>query len=112
MNSFLMIFLQDPVMISAGAVLAGTIGILVWAVKSLNEASPEQQDTTYEDIQPNAPERQTDDNAGLAEARLQAIVNQLNDISQRLIEIEKAVKTTKITDQTIPMLLTPQKLTT
>jgi hypothetical protein len=105
-----MIFLQDPVMLSAGVVLAATIIILVWAVKSLTETSPEHQDTTYEDIQPNAPQPQNDENAGLAEARLQAILNQLNDISQRLIEIEKAVKTSKTSDQTIPLLLTPQKL--
>jgi hypothetical protein len=110
MNNFFEIFFQDPVMLAAGVVIVGTIAILAWALRALSETSTERKDTTYEDLQPNEPQQNTDDSAGLAEARLQAIVNQLNEINQRLIDIEKALKTTKISDQTIPMLLTPAKL--
>ena len=111
MNIFFDVLLKDPVMLAAGIVLIGTVGIALWALKSLNEGSGAPEETTeYEDITQQNEQINHDENAGLTEARLQAIVNQLNDINQRLSDIEKAIKNTKPSDQTIPLLLTPAKI--
>jgi len=108
MNNFFDIFLHDPVMLAGGAVFAGTIIILLWALKTLNEPSAAPEEVAYEDIpQENSRENE---NSGLTEARLQAIVNQLNDISQRLTNIEKTIAAVKPSDQTIPMLMAPAKI--
>lgn len=109
MNTFFNALFQDPIMIAAVLVLAGTLAILLWAVKSLNDGSAAPEELAYEDI-PQAPHRQNDENSGLTEARLQAIVNQLNDISQRLESIEKSVKNAKPSDQTIKMSVSPDKI--
>ena len=112
MNNFFDIFMRDPVMLAAGVVLAGTVVILLWALKSLNEGPAAPEEIPYEDMdQPETPpHHHHDENAGLTEARLQAIVNQLNDISQRLTDIEKSIKNAKPYDQTMPMMVTPAKL--
>ncbi len=110
MNTFLNVFFKDPVMLAAGIVLAGTVGIALWALKSLNEGSSAPEEISYEDIPQDDEDTSHVDNSGLTEARLQAIVNQLNDISQRLIDIEKSIKNAKPSDQTIPSLLNPAKI--
>jgi hypothetical protein len=109
MNSFFDLLFHDPVMLAAAVVLAGTIAILLWAFKTLNETAIAPDEAPYEDISTQE-QIHDDENSGLTEARLQAIVNQLNDISQRLTDIEKILKTTKPSDQTFPMLTTPAKI--
>jgi len=108
MNNFFDIFLRDPIMLAAGVVLAGTVVMLLWALKTLNEGVTAPEETEYEDIPQEQPHFQ--ENTGLTEARLQAIVKQLNDISQSLSSIEKASKNSKPSDQTIPLMLTPAKI--
>ena len=108
MNNFFDTFLRDPVMLAAGAVLAGAVVMLLWAIRSLNEGEVAPEETPYEDIPQEQPHFH--ENAGLTEARLQAIVNQLNDISQCLSAIEKASKNAKPSEQTIPLMLTPAKI--
>jgi hypothetical protein len=108
MNNFFDMFLRDPVMLAAGAVLAGAAVMLLWALKALNDGSTAPEEVPYEDIPQEQP--RSNENSGLTEARLQAIVNQLNDISQTLSAMEKASKSAKSSDQTMPLMLTPAKI--
>lgn len=112
MNNIFEMLMSDPIIITAAVVLAGTIVILVWALKSLGSSTlPENEDTTYEDIAAQETHQlHQEDTSGLTEARLQAIVNQLNDIGQRLENIEKDLRSSKPSDQTVPMLITPEKM--
>ncbi|MHB9154820.1 MAG: hypothetical protein ACYC5N_03895 [Endomicrobiales bacterium] len=102
------VIFQDPLLMAGAAVLAVTFGILLWALSSLHH----QKEQAYE-LPPegeDGKETAAGESAGLAEARLQEIINQLALISQRLADLEKASKSSPLHDQTIPSLPVPPEI--
>ena len=69
MNTFLNVFFKDQVMLAAGIVLAGTVGIALRALKSLNEGSSAPEEISYEDIPQDDEDTSHVDNSGLTEGQ-------------------------------------------
>jgi myosin heavy subunit len=96
-------FLKDPVLLLAGVVLIATIGILVWALKMLQNQDEVSEEVPYEETEQTREEKK-DDQQGILEARVHEVLSQLNIISQRLDEIERVIKENQELEKTIPGL--------
>ena len=62
-------FLKDPVLLLAGVVLIATIGILVWALKMLQNQDEVSEEVPYEETEQTREEKK-DDQQGILEARV------------------------------------------
>jgi hypothetical protein len=104
MDRFFDALFHDPILFTTALVLLATIGILIWALSVWRKTGFDASDPQDEADDGAAPlHEEQPETAGLAEARLQEILNELGSIGTRMQALEKKVSEPKPFDQTIPV---------
>jgi hypothetical protein len=95
-------YFQDPIIIAAALVIVITGTILAWALKNLQAIDSQNEEMPYEEPQEEQQQRQND-NSGLAEARINEIGSQLNQICRQLDGIERSSAENKPSTNALPL---------